>query len=153
MATVGSDTLNPLLVGRKPTKVQQIYFRVAFDDIRHEYWVEGGGYVTEDNQLWVPSWRRVWEKILPEQKGFYTDVTTQDEDWYVPKGKVDIKLARFIPFEAIPPMPNSSNMQESSEEEQKFYHFFQHFKLVQIVSYRTGPDDWKFCPIGDAHSV
>lgn len=152
MATVGSGTLLPLMAERKPTKVQQIYFLVALDDIGHEYWVEGGGYLIEDNQLWVPSWGRVYEK-LPEQKEFYKDATTKDEVFYAPKGNVATKLARFIPFEALPPMPNTSDMQERWDKENMFCQFFQPFKSVQTVSYRTGPGDWKFCPIGDAHSV
>ncbi|OKP12775.1 hypothetical protein PENSUB_1507 [Penicillium subrubescens] len=51
-------------------------------------------------------------KILPEQKEFYNDATTKNEARYAPKGKFATKLARFIPFEALPPMPNTSDMQE-----------------------------------------
>jgi hypothetical protein len=93
MTKVGSDYLHPLLAEKKPTKVQQIYFRVALDDIRHEYWVEGGGYLTEDNQLWVPSWRRVWEKVLPEETEVY-----KDAKWYVPKGRVQYRTTKVLLF-------------------------------------------------------
>lgn len=152
MVTTGSDTLH-LLVDKKPRKVQQIHFRIALDDIYHEYWVEGGGYLTEDNELWVPSWSVVRERILPKYQQFHYDDSKKDEGKYTTKGKVDSSLAKFIPFEAIPPWPNSFDEQESWEKGDKFFHFFQHYRSVQMVSYRTGSDDWRYCPIDDVHSI
>lgn len=153
MVKAGSDTLYLLLEERKPKRVQQIYFRIALDDVYHEYWVEGGGYLTEDNKLWVPSWAVVRERIFPKQPQFYHDNINKDECKYITKGEVASSLAKFIPFEAIPPWPNTFDEQESWEKEDKFFLFFQHFRSVQTVSYRTDSDDWKDCPIDEAHSI
>lgn len=153
MATVGSDTMHPLLAKKNAKTVQQIHFRVALDDIYHEYWVEGDGYLTEDNQLWVPSSSVVRERILPGQWQSCNDDNNKDEDRYKMKGEVATSLAKFIPYEAIPPRPNTFDEQESWEKEAKFFHFLQQFRLVKTVSYRTGQDDWDFCPTDEVHSV
>lgn len=121
MIKAGSDTLHLLLVEKKPKKVQQIHFRIALDDIYHECWVEGGVYLTEDNKLWVPSWGLIRERILPIQQQFHYDDSNKDEGKYSTKSEVASSLAKFIPFEAIPPWPNTSDEQESRERRDKFF--------------------------------
>lgn len=166
MALASMDKLHPDLVKKNPSKVPEIFFNITNGDFRLSYWVEGGGYLTEDNQLWVPSWGRVWKKISPEHAKPHKGVITIDGEWYAPNGDVSTSLGGSTPFKALPPLPKNSKRYLSQKEhqeiidqqeiwynERKFCQFFQHFKLFPSVSYRIGSGDWKFCPVDDAHSI
>lgn len=149
MASVSLDSLHPDLAKNKFTTAKPIYFRIALETLELVYLVEGG-YLTENNHLWIPSWAKVWKKKPTSEKESYDGAITKDGKWYAPKGEVDTSFAMSTPYEALPPEPESSEESRSWVEGKKVYRFFQHFKNVRTVSYRASQDDnWVFCPTSD----
>ena len=74
--------------------------------------MEGGGYLTEDQKPWVPSWNVFQERIFSTQPQSYNDDDIKFKGRYTTKGKVASSFAKFIPFEEIPAWPKTLDEQE-----------------------------------------
>lgn len=119
---LGADALHPELANA--TKKKPIHILVHVDDIRCEWKVEEGGYLTENNHIWIPSNGKVQKKV-------------ENGNW-IPRRTVDASVAGCIPYETL----------EHGEE--SYYQFFQQVKLFQTVYYLAGQDgSWEPCPTSD----